>query len=335
MEILSSAVKTTIIYGEKKQIKNSFQIALTGTANYIPHIGLTMMSICKNNPQMDVTFHLFLNGLPDVESKRLKEMVRCTHQVVCVHIMNDVAFKSLIFGDKTAVFFYRFVVADLLKEYSDRVLYIDGDTMCNGSLELLRKLDLKDCIAAVMPDRLQKKQMRQIGTQGFFNAGVMLIHVSQWCKEAMFTKVVNMALESLKKIDDKGYYEGWHGLKYNDQNILNKMLDGRVLWLPKKYNYIYKLNRPAFFRKAEKNEDYKNQVILHFAGSVKPWHDWVKEWPAVKEYIHVWQQSPWKDVPMTKPVSRKDFHQAGREYRVTGQYGKALRCYWEYYKRKL
>ena len=113
------------------------------------------------------------------------------------------------------------------------------------------------------------------------------------------------------------------------------MLDGRVLWLPKKYNYIYKLNRSALFRKKAHNEDFRKQVILHFAGSVKPWHDWVKDWAVVKEYIEIWQNSPWKDVPMTGPVSRKDYHQAAREYRITGRYGRAIANYWEYYKRKL
>lgn len=335
MDILSNAVCKTIIYGNSKEIENSFQVALTGMANYISHIGMTIMSICKSNPEMKITFHLFLNGLPKDDEKRLEEAATQTRKNICVHLMNDEAFQSLVFGEKTAVFFYRFVVADLLAKYSNRVLYIDGDTMCNGSLAELNELDLKHYIAAVSPDRRARKQMYQLGTKGFFNAGAMLIHTKQWCKEDMFTKVVKMAHDSLKKIDAKGNCEGWHGLKYNDQNILNKMLDGRVLWLPKKYNYIYKLNRAAFFRKAEQNEDYRQQVILHFAGSVKPWHTWVEDWPVVREYREIWQDSPWKDVPMDAPASRKDYHQAAREYRMTGQYGKALRHYWAYYKRKL
>ena len=42
----------------------------------------------------------------------------------------------------------------------------------------------------------------------------MLINTTQWAKENMFSKVVQMSLDSLKKIDMKGYYQGWHGLEY-------------------------------------------------------------------------------------------------------------------------
>lgn len=335
MDILTNAVKETIIIGKPHPEKKAFCIALSGTDNYIPYLGLTMMSVYQYNKQLPMAFHLFVNGLPDTDRKRLCEAAEMMGNPIYVHLMNDTAFQSLVFGEKTAVFFYRFVLANLLEAESDRVLYLDGDIMCCGSLQKLADMDLGQAIAAVAPDRLQKKQMRQIGTTGFFNAGAMLIHISEWVRQDIFHKVVDMAHDSLTKIDDKGYYEGWHGLKYNDQNILNVILDGKVIWLPKKYNYIYKLNRSALFRKKAENEDYHDQIILHFAGSVKPWHDWAANWPVVKEYRKIWLDSPWEDVPPSAPKSRKDCHQAAREYRVTGQYGKALHWYLEYCKRKL
>lgn len=335
MDLINNAVKETILLGDMKKNTKYFHIALTGTDNYIPYLGLTMMSVWQYNKNLPIVFHLFVGGLPETEKARLLEVTKITGTVVFVHVMNDDAFQSLVFGEKTAVFFYRFVIADLLKEYdTDRVLYLDGDIMCRGTLSELAQMDLKNAIAAVVPDRLQHKQMHQIGTSGFFNAGAMLIHTTAWIKENMFQQVVDMAHDSLNHIDKNGYYKGWHGLRYNDQNILNVILDGKVIWLPKKYNYIYKLNRSALFRKKASNEDYREQVILHFAGSVKPWHDWAQEWPVVKEYREIWLDSPWADIPLSAPKSRKDCHQAAREYRVTGQWGKALKWYSEYYKRK-
>lgn len=50
MSILENAVRKTEIYGNKNEIQQSFHIALTGTANYIPYKGLTLMSICQSNP---------------------------------------------------------------------------------------------------------------------------------------------------------------------------------------------------------------------------------------------------------------------------------------------
>lgn len=105
--------------------------------------------------------------------------------------------------------------------------------------------------------------------QGFFNSGLMLIHVSQWVKEDMLAVILQFSQDNLKYVGSNGRHSQWKHALYNDQNILNKVLDGKVIWLPKKYNYIYKLNRSALFRKKAENEDYHDQIILHFAGSVK------------------------------------------------------------------
>ena len=177
--------------------------------------------------------------------------------------------------------------------------------------------------------------MDQLQVQHFFNSGMMVINVKQWVQENLLQEIVDFSVACMKEIDVNGRYKAWKNARYNDQNILNKLLDGRLIWLPKRYNYIYKLNRSALFRKKAYNEDYRKQVILHFAGSVKPWHEWVQDWPVVKEYRKIWILSPWKDIPMTAPASRKDFHQAAREYRATGKYGKAIAYYWRYYKRKI
>lgn len=335
MDILANAVKETLCIGPSISEKNGLPIALTGTDNYIPYLGLTMMSVYRYNPSLPMAFHLFVNGLPDEENKRLHEAAAMMGNPIYVHLMNDAAFQSLVFGEKTAVFFYRFVLADLLREESDRVLYLDGDIMCRGSLCELRDMDLGQAIAAVVSDRRQKKQMQQLGTSGFFNAGAMLIHIKEWVNQNMFQHMVDMAHDSLTKIDAKGYYQGWHGLRYNDQNILNKMLDGRVIWLPKKYNYIYGLGQSAMFKTSAKNEDYRKQVILHFAGSVKPWHEWVKERPVVKEYRQIWMASPWKTVLPTEPGNKKDCHQAAREYWAVGEYMKSLHWYMGYWKKKI
>lgn len=336
MDILKQSVKEIIPFYGRKEKKGAFQIALTGTDNYIPYIGLAMTSVHHYNPDMSISFHLFLNALPDIERKRLQEFTELSGDTVYVHLMNDDAFQSLIFGEKTPVFFYRFVVTDLLKDYGDRVLYMDGDIMCRGSLKELVEMDLGNALAAVVSDRGAKKQMRQIGvSEGFFNAGVMLIHSKLWVQENIFDKVIAMAKDSLTKIDAKGHYAGWHGLKYNDQNILNVILDGRRIWLPRKYNYIYQLQRTSVFTKPHHNDDFKKQILLHFAGNMKPWAEWVQQRPVACEYRKLWLASPWRDIPLSAPKGKKQFHDAAREYRKRGNYGEWLYWYLKYLRSKV
>ncbi len=333
MDILENAIKQTKIKKGKEQHK-PFHVGLAGTFDYIPHLGMVIASISRYNPDMEFVFHLFVNRLPEEEERRMEEAAAQTGNTVKIHVVDDEAFSSVIFGKYNASFFYRFIMPDIVKEETDRLLYMDGDMMCRGSLRELAEMDLKDALAGVVADRGAKRQRKQLQVQNFFNSGFMLIHVSEWVRKNVFRTIIDMSHDSLTKVDSQGYYKGWNGLRYNDQNILNVILDGKVIWLPRKYNYIYKLNRAALFHPQDQNEDYRKQVVLHFAGSVKPWHDWTINWPVVKEYRQIWLESPWKDVPMTVPKSRQDCHRAAREYRVSGQYGKALHWYLEYYKRK-
>lgn len=148
---------------------------------------------------------------------------------------------------------------DIVKGETDRLLYIDGDMMCLGSLRELAEIDLKNALAGVVSDRGAKRQRKQLQVQNFFNSGVMLIHVSEWVRKNVFRTIIDMSHDGLTKVDSQGYYKGWNGLRYNDQNILNVILDGKVIWRPRKYNYIYKLNRAALFHPQDRNEDIRNR----------------------------------------------------------------------------
>lgn len=330
MDILANAVKETIIKSGEKSLGPSFHVGLAGTFDYIPHLGMVMMSLSQYNPDISFVFHLFVNQLPEAEEQRLEAAAVQTGHTIKIHVINDEAFSSIIFGKYNASFFYRFIMPDIVKAETDRLLYMDGDIMCRGSVKELAELDLGDYLAAVVPDRDEKRQMQQMQVQGFFNSGLMLIHVSKWIQEKMLSQILRFSQDNLKYVGTNGRHSQWKHALYNDQNILNKVLDGKVIWLPKKYNYVYKLNRSALFHKKERNEDYQKQVVLHFAGSVKPWHDWTVNWPVVKEYRKIWLESPWMDVPPSKPNSRKDCHQAAREYRSIGQYDKAIHWYIKY-----
>lgn len=333
--IIHDAIKEQMQLGVTNAGTEYLHVGLAGTENYIPHIGMVMMSLISFNPKVKFMYHLFLSNISKVELERLESVAKDSDCVIKVYVVNDDFFSNVVSGMYTASFFYRFIMPDVVANDTERLIYLDGDMMCCGDIEAMRTIEFNHCIAAVVTDRNEKRQMDQLQVQHFFNSGMMVINVKQWTQERLLQKIVDFSVACIKEIDANGRYKAWKNARYNDQNILNKLLDGRLIWLPQRYNYIYKLNRSALFRKTAYNEDYRKQVILHFAGSVKPWHEWVQDWPVVKEYRDIWLRSPWKDVPVTKPVSRKDFHQAAREYRVAGRYGKAIANYWIYYKKKV
>lgn len=324
--VLAHAVTKIIAIGPEVKA-SSFHIALTGTADYIPHMGMVMLSAAKANPELPITYHLFVNQLTPEETMNLKAASAIMNCPVIVHLIDDSCFKTLLLSDGVAAFFYRFLVAPAMEGITDRVLYLDGDMMVRGSLKYLTELDFQGNAAAVVTDRLEALQMKRVHTARYFNAGMMLINVETWKKEKYFDDIVARAEANVKVVGTR--------LSHHDQDIHNQMLDGKTLYLPKKYNYLYNLDRQSLFKKQPVNEDYRNQTIIHFAGHTKPWHSWVQEWDVVREYAALKASSPWKDVPVVFPKGKKNLHQAARTARMYGRYGEMMAWYGKYWREKL
>lgn len=324
--VLLHAVKDTVFIGGDPE-QDAFHIALTGTADYIPHMGVVALTVREHNKDLPLCFHFFVNQLVDEEREHLEEMALITGCPVQVHLIDDSAFKTLLLSDGNPAFFYRFLVAPTLAPLTDRGLYLDGDMMCRGSLRYLKELDFGDKLVAVVSDRNEKAQMKRMHTSRYFNAGMMLMNLGPWMEQGCFDDIVRRAQENVKRVGNR--------LSHHDQDIHNEMLDGKCLYIEKKYNYLYNLDRQSLFKKQPVNEDYKNQVIIHFAGHAKPWHSWVQGWPVVKEYAAIQESSPWKDVPLVPPKGTKNLHQAARSARMNGQYGAMIGWYLKYIGAKL
>lgn len=325
--VLSHAVKEIHIFGHQDASVHVFHIAMTGTADYIPHMGVVMMSAVRQNPDLPMAFHFFVNKLTEEEKENLEKVSADIKSRIYVHMVDDSAFKTLLLSDGIAAFFYRFLIPPAMEGRADRVLYLDGDMMCRGSLQELAELDLKGYAAAVVSDRQEALQIRRVHTKRYFNAGMMLINVKQWKEDQLFDAVVLKAQQNVAKVGKR--------LSHHDQDIQNMLLDGKVLFLPKKYNYLYNLDRQSVFKKQPVNEPYQKQVIIHFAGHAKPWHSWVQQWLVVKEYTALQEQTPWKNMPSVPPRGKKNLHQAARTARMEGHYADMIKWYGKYLSEKV
>ena len=324
--VLSHAVLETVSLG-KKAAGKTFHIALTGTADYIPHMGVVILSAAKYNADLPITYHVFVNALTEDEKARLSEAAETAGSEIQVHLIDDACFTSMLLSDGVAAFFYRFLVPPAMDGVADRVLYLDGDMMVRGSLRYLAELDFGGNAAAVVTDRKEQLQMERVHTLHYFNAGMMLINVDLWREKGFFDDIVRRAEENVKKVGKR--------LSHHDQDIHNQMLDGYTLYIDRKYNYLYNLDRQSLFKKQPVNDDYEKQSIIHFAGHAKPWHSWVQEWPVVREYAAIQQVSPWKDCPPVPPRGQKNLHQAARTARMYGRWGEMLKWYGKYIQSKL
>lgn len=325
MNPLINSVTETIHFGRPFE-KEDFHICLTGTGDYIPNLGILACSIVEHNKDLKLAFHFFVDQLSEEEKGRIGKFSREKDCPAEVHLLELSTFDSLLLADKKAGFFFRLVIPPTLAPITDKALYLDGDMLCRGSLQELADMDMEGIMAAVVSDRREEFHCGLVNTSRYFNSGMMLFNIKDWMKENLFDDIVRRALIQAKKREKV--------VRLHDQDILNEMLDGRCRFIEKKYNYLFNLDLQSIFKKQPHNEDYKKQVILHFAGHTKQWHSWVQDWDVVKEYLMIKKNSPWNDFPAVEPKTHKHLHQAARTARINGKYCEMMKWYWKYYKAK-
>ncbi len=310
---------------KEKDERPVFHAAFSGTSNYLIHTGVTMVSMLESNPDFRISFHLFVNGLEDIDRQRMEEVGGKYGCQIKVYFINDDVFKDMLHSDGIAAFFYRFIIPPSLhKEGVKRFVYLDGDIMCQGSVRELYELDMKGKTAACVIDtnpEFAENRRKGIGTKQYFNSGFMYIDVEKWMAAHLSDQCGQMALDRKKSGKQ---------LHTHDQDILNILLNDSVLLLPWKYNHIYNMDLKGLFHKQVEMKYHEDDIFIHFAGIVKPWRSWVQELPGVKVYRKYWLASPWRDVGMVGFKRSKDIHHAARNERRLGHYGKMLHYYLMY-----
>ena len=190
---------------------------------------------------------------------------------------------------------------------TDRVLYIDGHTIVNSSLDELLELDFENNVMALSYDCLLNDHKKMIGlseTDSYFNCGIMLINHKKWKDEAIS--------ESIKEhLREKSDYV------IADQDLCNVMFKDQIKLLSSTYNFssayyaynlkgLLKINnlKPEYFYTFEElMENYYCPKIVHslFGIKGKPWevnnkHPQRFLW---EKYINM---TPWKDDKRTASV---------------------------------
>lgn len=142
-----------------------------------------------------------------------------------------------------------------------RLLYLDPDIVCQGSIEELYNMDLGDNIIAASENMLQTdmEYLREIMLDGialpenatYFNSGVLLIDTEKY-KDYV---ALHQLDEFLKARSDT--------LEYHDQDALNFLFYKKIKRIENIYNY--QINAVDWW-----NLSYAN-ILVHYSEAAKPW----------------------------------------------------------------
>lgn len=208
--------------------------------------------------------------------------------------------------------YFRFFISDLLPEYN-KVLYLDADLIIMDDLLKLYNFNIDNYAMGVIQDMnmeisvkhedfitsnklsireyianiLKKRNLK------YFNAGVLLLNLKKFRED----NILNELLE---------FSEQNSPLEYQDQDILNAVLENRVIYLDSKWNLLKDLDFYISYqndknRIKEIKKCFKNPGIIHYIGENKPWVYKEKFWYSF-EGIKLW----WKYYRISPLYNKKN-----------------------------
>lgn len=298
-----------IVFDEKKA---DFHIAFGIDKNFARGMGILINTIQSHNQNETIVFHVFTDGINQSDLDKLQQLTVHTNIIIKIYYIDINVFKNL---PTTLAWsyatYYRFIMGKVLYGTVDKVLYIDADILCIGSVTELKNMDMQNNIVLAISEEGQFN-VKRLGLQHghYFNAGALYIDINKWNDEKIAEQAVTLLQENPEKYT------------YLDQDVLNILLDGKTRFIDKKWNYLYDMRKIN-------SELPKGIIFIHFIGD-KPWQRWSEHHFMMTFYNQYAAKTPWANVPLVEPIHYKEKKRMARSYRKRNMYGKALYWYVKY-----
>lgn len=280
---------------------------------FVEPMAVCALSIIKMNQNLRVIIHVIIDEISPQNRSYLKSLAKDNEMCFFFHFINTNTFKGLPSTlSYTRAIYNRLLIPFIINSDVDRVLYLDADILCFGSIAELFSLNLDRAVVAAVEDhswdgkvnRISPHKLQQEGfsCNHYFNTGVMLIDLLAWKKE----KISQKALYNLNRYNDI--------FTLPDQDALNSVLGEHVLLLDRKYNYMYSVDNPNI-----PMPNFGDIVLLHYTNRCKLWQAWCSH-PLQNTYIRLRNETAWKDKPLLMPQNYKDMRSMSRYFKRKHQY---------------
>ena len=253
---------------------NEINILMSVNKMFLEHIEELIYSLVNYTSKKIRIYLMYVETeLSNNDLEYIKEFANNTEKATIEPIKFDVKeLEGMPITDNEGAFFgleaySRLFCAFKLPQDMKKILYLDADMICTGDITELYDLDFEDKIWIAVPDNgIKEKDLHRLGLPSgykYINSGMLLINVPK-LKANYSEKYI---LEKIKENKDI--------LIYPDQDFINKVFKDEIKVISNKYNLIAKDIR---YKQLE-----EKPLIIHYAGSVKPWHENVSRFE--KEYI--------------------------------------------------
>lgn len=256
-------------------------IALCTDENFSVPALVCITSFFENNKEGEHHVYILTDGLSQKAQNKFKQISETYQQSVQVITIDKHRFDGLRTNERFPVsMYYRFMLPEMLPQ-EHKVLYLDCDIIVRHSLKDVYETNLDGkalgVVVAQSCDSLYFINNLKLTTP-YFNSGVLLINLDFWRE--------HNTTENLITFVDKNS----DICALPDQDALNKVLEGKTIYLDYTYNY-----QEGWFGSLIRNMHYsrwdtiretgKDPAIIHFCEAEKPWFVECKN-PYQKEFLY-------------------------------------------------
>ena len=237
---------------------------------YAPYAGTSMTSLLENNKHFDdITIYALGEGLSQDSFDKFKELIsRYRRKIIFLDTEQlIVLMKKINIPDYRGSYAanMRLFLTDIIPLEVKQLVYLDSDTIIEGKLDEIAKIDMRDYPVGMVLDSLGFDHKRELGIKGnYYNSGIIVFKMDLW-REGHYTEKI---IEHIKNV--RSHYP------MPDQDLLNIICEGRILTLDPRYNiqpihlvfpwHVYHAiyREKGYYNQTCVEKAIKNPVIYHF-----------------------------------------------------------------------
>lgn len=327
----NKVIKNSVDFNyNEDQTENPLVICYGIDKNFIYGCAISISSILLNNQSAPLKFHVFSDTYSKRDEVYFDRLAKQYSSNIVLHLVDCEQLK-LLPNTKNWSYatYFRFVIADYFSGKHEKILYLDADIACQGSIqELINYEFTNEEAAGVVLERSEEwwtARAQQLDTpslsEGYFNAGFLLINIPWWEKNKITRRAIKMLSEPsiIRKIT------------HLDQDVLNILLVGNVRIFDRKFNTQYSINYELNHK--HHNNINEDTIFIHYIGPTKPWHNW-SQYPVSKAFMRAKEHSPWKDTPLLEPENSNQFRYCAKHNFKQGMLLSAVKNYCKYFLSK-
>lgn len=279
-------------------MRPAIDVAVTPDRAYVASCAALLHSLLQHNAaQADVTVHFFVDAtLEAADVAGVEQVVRAGGGRWQRHEPDLALEQQFAAGLRYPAAAFRRLFFGRLLPGIDKVLYLDADTLVLGDLRPLWSLDVSGHVLAAATHPLfphfSRERIRALGVRDlsdFFNSGVLLMNLPRLRRhEAAFGAF--LADPRRRAL-----------LAFADQDVFNAVLppDSRLTLHPRWNLQVPHLELPLAWLDepaAPVAEARRMPAIVHFNGTIKPWH-YRSRHPYKARFREHLAQTPWRGLP--------------------------------------